>query len=460
MTTGIIQGTGYRARTGSDQFMGVVAPSILPAWMFIGGALPSLYQWNVLGVAGTASDTNVHSCFQRGIFASAPWALPSGFLAQDADVGTCLSPGGRTDSGAHFGSWMPRTVAYSGGALRNANSFYILQGAGHTLGFNNVVIGLGLENDVPKWEPVSPGTSVSRIQGTPVGGNCNGSGGAAYDSTMPRFLDGRNVGGHAGYGNQYLQNVDKFMISRGLGIGGSGPTGGGVIRTFDWASKGTTDNINATGWSTPFSLYPALINGNAGYGGCMCYASRSGVDHIYSFANNARLNVWIYPGSTSDQISSVAFQGTAPSGYVGMCHDPVLDRIVMVDAAAWRWWLWDCVTGAQTTGLVPSPPAGVGVGNSSPNTCLEYDSVGQRYLLNASNTNGTDYASWWSINPSNMSVAALPVTNAPPPAMLQGVASGLKTFNRARYVPNLGIVVCANCNSDALDTQVYWMRVN
>lgn len=458
MTTGIIQGTGYRARTVADKFRGSVAPSVLPAWMFSGGALTPLYQWNVLGVAGTASDTNVHSAFQRGVFASAPWALPSGLLAQDADVGTCLSPGGRTDSGTHFGSWMPRTVAYSGGALRNVNSFYILQGAGHTLGFNNVVIGIGLENAVPIWEPVSPGTPVAQIQGTPVGGNCLGLGGAVYSSaTMPRFLDGRNVGGHAGYGNQYLQDEDKFMVSRALGLGGSGGSGA-IIRTFDWASKGTTNS--ATGWNTPATQYPALPNGTAGYGGAICYASRGGAGHIYSFADNNRLNVWIYPGATSNPVSSIAFQGTAPSGYVGMCHDPVNDRIVMVDAATWRWWRWNCVTGAQTTGLVPSPPAFVGVGNSSPNTCLEYDSIGQRYLLNAAQNNGTDYASWWAINPSDMSVVALQITNAPSPAMLQGLPSGLKTFNRARYVPNLGIVVCANCNSDASDSQVYWMRVN
>ncbi len=456
MTTGIIKGTGYRARTGADQFRGVVAPSILPAWMFIGGSLPPLYQWNVLGTLGNSStDTSVASAYQRGVFATPTWALPSGLLAGDVDVGTCTTPGGRTDS--RFGSWATKTIAYSGGAMRNANSFYILQGSGHTTGFNNGVIGLGLENAVPLWENVSPCTPSSLIQGTPVAAPCSGSGGATYDpNTMPRFLDNRNVGGHAGYANQFFQGEDKLVISRALGIQGSGGSGA-VLRTFDWASKGATNS--ATGWNgPPYTQYPvAFSNGSAGYGGIMCSASRGGVGHIYFTANN-RMNVWIYPNATAAPISSIAFSGTAPDGYVGLCYDSDLDRLFLMDARTWRWQTWDCTTGANVTGLVASPPAFQDAANGTPNTCIEYDAVGKRYLLNASSTGGTDYATWWSIDPTTKAVAQLQITNAPSAGAL-----GLKTFNRARIAPNLGIIVCANAAQSAsnaiLDTQVYWMRI-
>ncbi len=468
MTTGIIKGTGYRARTVADKYRGAIAPSVLPAWMFINGVLPPPYQWNPVGTSGS---TSVQTAYQRGVFASAPWTIPGGpglfgggLLAQDADVGACLTPGGANTSGQHFGSWFPRCGAYSGGALRQADSFYILAGAGHSLGFNNIVLGLPLEDAVPLWEPVSPGTPVSQIQGTPTGGNCNGPGGAAYTSAIPRFLDGRNVGGHSGYANQFLQDENKFAISRCLGLGGSGGSGW-VLRLFDWASKGTTSSV--TGWNAPppATQFPVMYSTGAGYGDAMCYASRGGVGHIYFPAappsQNLRIYVWVYPGTTIAPISNLASIGTAQTNCRGMCYDSVLDRLVIIDSATWTWHTWDCTTGAHATGALinPNSYAPVAVGNPTPNTCLEYDSVANRYLLNVSDSKGTDYANWWAISPG-MSLTKLPITNAPPQTLLNGTLNGLLTFNRARHVPNLGIVVCANSDNDRADTQVYWMRTN
>lgn len=461
---GLIAGTGFSPRQdAAAPVQGAVPRSSLPAWMFSGGVIKPPFTWFPIGTRGDPlSDTSLHDAYLRN--PSAQWDL------QDMDIGDCHRIGGYppgVGSGqTRVGNWLGMSRAFSGAAVRNATSHYICQGAGHVYGFGNRALYIDLRQDKPLWALMSRGTPPTLIQGTPPGdpgapnpGLCNGPGGV---SPIPRltqqFLDGRNIGGQTGYNLQYFQNLDKYVtgITLGPAVPG-GFMGAGNIRTFDWSAAGVAGGgaaDSATGWNPTPTQFPSTA-GEGQYGLTCCYASRGGVDFYYIFTQG-KFMFWNYPNATMSNFGS---RGTLfEPWYKGMAYDSKRDQLVVLDHTKWRLYIWNCATGGAPIekNLITNIPVSL---DSTPNSCLEYDDVNDVLLFN----DGRQFGNWWTLDPKVLdanggyTLTPISVFNAPV------TDATVLTFNRARLVPNLGVIVCTN-NSDLppdfpLDSQLYAMRI-
>lgn len=134
-------------------------------------------------------------------------------------------------SGQNFGP-LSAITNYSGGAVRNAGSVFLLKGGGHASTLNNIFIGIRLSADQPAWEVISPCTSAAQIQ-NPY--NAEGF-----------YLDGKMCAGHSAYKDWFIQSTDTY-VQFGSGVSYTGAGGCAEINSFDFSQRGSTDPLK--GWS-------------------------------------------------------------------------------------------------------------------------------------------------------------------------------------------------------------------